>query len=281
VKSRCLLFFTAFILVVAQSCTIQKRHYRKGFYTGWNASHAQPVQSASPHDTISAGHSMVPATDTSAAALPQITINEAATPSHERQNRVIPTDEDAGEYTPQPEGRAPQRADDLQPEGKDRINVNVSALVGAAIVCSLAFLILKVSSIPGSAVFFFFVLPLLAITLFALAMWLRRKFGLRAAAGGKSDAVRLSAHFHRFRVVLYLFFIGSAIMALGWALFLSTGLSISALGSVGAVLAGGGMALVQGVAIVLAVLFLIWLFHWRNDPTGYKKPREKHPRKDG
>jgi predicted RND superfamily exporter protein len=91
------------------------------------------------------------------------------------------------------------------------------------------------------------------------------------------ERLRLSAHFHRFQILLYIFFTAALMISFGFALTLSTS---SILGWIGIILSGGGIVVGIGVGAVLLTLFAFYLIRWRKDPTGYKPPRNPHPPKD-
>lgn len=181
------------------------------------------------------------------------------------------------ENIPEP---AASRGDEPKPESHDRLNPKIAAMMIGGVVLSLLFLLIDVFAIAGSAPFFFVIAPLIGVLLFAGALLLRKRYVARTASGEKSEGLRLSAHFHRFRIVLLLFFAGVLAMAIGWTFAMSGGFSLSAAGMIGVLLAGSGMVIVQGIAIVLLILALLYLFRWRKDPTGYKPPRNPHPPKD-
>lgn len=170
--------------------------------------------------------------------------------------------------------------DEPKPEGHDRMNPTVASLTIGGMVFSLIFLLIDVFAIAGSAPFFMVIAPWIGVAMFALALYLRHRYQLRIAGGEKSEALRMSAHYHRFRVLLYLFFAASLMMSIGWAFALGSGFLTSGLGIVGVILGGGGMVLVQGVGAVLLILGVLYLILWRKDPTGFKPPRDPHPPKD-
>jgi uncharacterized membrane protein len=76
--------------------------------------------------------------------------------------------------------------------------------------------------------------------------------------------------------VLFIFFAAEALFSLGWFL----GVVGSSIGFIGFLMLTSGIVIMTAVSVVLLALLLIYLFQWRKDPTGYRKPRDRHPPKD-
>lgn len=281
-KSRFLIYFLFLLSLVSlllHSCTIEKRQYRNGFYIDWNHTYTHTQDQGNTDEDTAEQHPLLKSEDpivhvnVVSIITQQDSVHENTRPGAEEQ-KANPEEKVATLSTVPAE-----RIDEPQPPGNDRVNPKITGLVIAGMVFSLLFALNYFVPLVGSAPYFFILAPLLGVVLFAAAMYLRQKYALRAAAGEKNEALRLSAHFHRFRVMLYLFFIASLAMGIGYLFAFSV--SGIASGVLGIVLGGGGMVLVQGVGIVLLILGLIYLFRWRKDPTGYKPPRIKRPPKDG
>ncbi len=175
--------------------------------------------------------------------------------------------------------RPVERADDPKPEGHDRMSPTISSMVGAAFVIPLSLIVLELTgALASNAYVFLIAIPLIAALLFALAMQLRRKYVTLRSLGEKGDKYRLSAHFHRLQILLYIYFRASLMISFGFALTLSAS---AILGWVGIILSGGGIVVGIGVGVVLLILYALYLILWRKDPTGIKPPRDPHPGKDG
>lgn len=279
VKLRCIFLLLCCVALIS-SCTIQKRHYRNGFYCDRKRSEQQSSL-IERHDTLTeSGNTVeVQSEESKVGAEAPVRFDSSGERRKEFHTPVFP---DSGatmenESVPGPDAA---RADEPKPESHDRINPKMAAMMISGVVLSLLFLLIDVFAIAGSAPFFFIIAPLIGVLLFAGALLLRNRYVARTASGEKSEGLRLSAHFHRFRIMLFLFFAGALAMAIGWAFAVGGGFSLAAAGIIAVLLGGSGMIIVQGVAVILLILALLYLFRWRKDPTGYKPPRNPHPRKD-
>lgn len=266
------MFICAALLFPA--CTLEKRHYRNGFYVEWNQA-LFPHQKILPRDTTDehrvVAEQNVPAYNREEPAL------AVEFPQPEKRADIILTEHHSTVSVPESTHRRDIPAADPQPEAHDKINPVVSGLIGTGMVFSMAWYVLLHSMIiAGGAVPFFIILPFIGVLLFVVAMFLRERYALRKAQG---EAVQLSAHYHRFRLLLFLFFGSALMLSVGWAFALG-GSTVYGLGLLGVILGGGGMMLLQGLTLVLLALFLFYLFVWRKDPTGVKKRRDRHPAKE-
>jgi hypothetical protein len=262
-----LLFFFVFLFT---SCVLEKRHYRNGFYVNWNKNsvHEQvsdtlvlesPVHIDNEHNSVDL-------------------VTDENVIVEEENIDVVPTNGESKETRPESTDHSGELNDDPKPEGHDKINPIISPMVGFAFAIPLSLVVLELIGNFGSNPYVLLIgIPLIAALLFALAMNLRRKYVMLNALGDKRTVIRLSAHFHRFQILLYIYFAAALMLSLGFALGLSTS---GILGWIGIILSGGGIVVGLGVAAILLALFAFYLIRWRKDPTGYKPPRNPHPPKD-
>lgn len=191
---------------------------------------------------------------------------------------TISSNDDAKQTRSESPNRSGERNDDPKPQGHDRMNPLISPMVGAAFVIPLSLLVLELIGGFGSNPYVLLIaIPLLAALLFALAMNLRKKYVTLISLGDVRERLRLSAHFHRLQILMYIYFAAALMLSLGFALRLSAS---AILGWIGIIFTGGGIVVGLGAGVVLLVLFALYLFLWRKDPTGYKPPRNPHPPKD-
>lgn len=268
--------------MLISSCTIEKRHYRSGFYWDWNRAEAKEGNSTPESvDENKAVVSVAPVQgDSQVFSGSQTAISHKITHREQRRAVLRTSDfQDSSRVLPSPVSGLPTAApaDDPKPEEKDKINPLLSWLVGAGLVFELSFLLMFLAGTVSWMGIGVLTAVFLGVLFFALAMWLRKSYAQRIAAGEKNEKLRLSAHFHRFKTLLHIYFAAAAMGILGWILLES---AIGPLGFVGTILASSGMVLVLGVALVLLVLFVLYLIRWRKDPTGYKPKRDPHPPKD-
>jgi hypothetical protein len=265
-----LLFLCAFLFT---SCVIEKRHYRNGFYVNWN----NPDNSGSTSDT---GEQNPPSLVAESSVTDEeiVVVPVQAAEQNTESVYTIPTSDHAGKVRDESPDRPVEQNEDPKPEGHDKINPVISPMVGVAFAMPFSLLVLELLGAFGSNPYVLLIgIPLIAALLFALAMNLRKKYVTLISLGDVRERLRLSAHFHRFQILLYIFFTAALMISFGFALTLSTS---SILGWIGIILSGGGIVVGIGVGAVLLTLFAFYLIRWRKDPTGYKPPRNPHPPKD-
>lgn len=166
-----------------------------------------------------------------------------------------------------------------KPPGNDKPNRKITLLTVLGILLVGCVALLLISGLPAGVMLLFYLCPFLGVGLYFLAKRIRQKTA-HAIANGAKD-VTVSAHHHRFRLMLDLFFLFALIG--GFFLILGNYTNVIASGIIGAfgsVLTSASILLTCSIAAILLVLLLFYLFRWRRDPTGYAPKRERHPRKD-
>lgn len=166
-----------------------------------------------------------------------------------------------------------------KPPGNDRPNKTVTLLTVLGILLVGCVALLLIPGLSAGVMLLFYLCPFVAVGLYFLAKRIRQKTAHAIASGAKD--VTVSAHHHRFRLMLDLFFLFALIG--GVFLFLGNYTNVIASGIIGAfgsVLTGASILLTCSIAVILLVLLMFYLFRWRKDPTGYAPKRERHPRKD-
>ena len=268
-------YYSILLLLVAlllHSCTIEKRHYRNGFYIDWNREATEGV-SVNSKDTITE-KSVLPVSDQvapTANETPALAIETLA--PQEIAGVQISTALESADVPESPRSKA-EKNDDPQPETHDKLNPLISWITLFGILAPIAgFVGYYLLTSPNFLAF----LPLIGVLGFIYAMWLRKRYQQQIAAGSTDAKYRLSGSFHRAKIILFIFFGGELLFGLGWIIAELGG----PLGFVGAMMFTSGMVIMYALAAVLLVLLLLYLFVWRKDPTGTKGRPPKHPPKGG
>lgn len=170
--------------------------------------------------------------------------------------------------------------DDLPP-GKDKPNTTIALLMLLGFLFAGLLLFAQLSVLPGWAVVLFILAPIVGVGLFVWALHRRRNVMRAVANGSTGNAFRLSAHYHRFRLLMQMYFLFALVASVFLLLAEYTGIAAGGIaGAFASVLISGSTLLMASLALILFVLATIYLCYWRKDPTGYAPPRERHPRKD-
>lgn len=255
------------------SCVIEKRHYRNGFYVNWNNSDVEE----NVRDTSALEFPLQREVSNTTIERIEVVVTDDVTRSRESVQET-PSNGDISKTRNESADSPVEQNDDPKPEGHDKMNPLISPMVGAAFVMPLSLIVLElIGGLGRNPYVWLIAIPLLAALLFALAMNLRKKYVTLISLGDVREKLRLSAHFHRLQILLYIYFAAAVMLSLGFALRLSAS---AILGWIGIIFTGGGIVVGLGVGVVLLALFAIYLLLWRKDPTGYKPPRNPHPPKD-
>lgn len=257
------------------SCSIERRHYRDGFYvdrhhrnaTIEQNTHTFTAEKQEPSDVVEQERAEELATPYSqvdsvvVANCPEVRKENASNDpamdsgvADAKENVVAPPDE------PKPEKDAPNRT------------ILILILAGILLVFAPILAILPISV-------FLFVLvlcmPAVAVLLYLLALMHRKKVLVGFMRGEKGKQWQLSNYYHRFSLALHLFFgsvlvgqVGVAVLYLTNFLGLAIGITFCA------------MILAGIMFIFLLIMALLYLFKWRK--LGDRRPKswEKRP-KDG
>jgi|GEM_PF-3030769 hypothetical protein len=261
------------LALLSGSCTIEKRHYRNGFYINWNNDHPHSASIVERDSVPVISHLAVTVeTDSTQSENSEVISETFNVEPTERSNTHCATDH---ENLKDPESSSAEvgKNDEPQPETHDKLNPLVSPLVALGVLLGIAgVLCMYLVSNPALLI----LVPIVGLLCLTAAYLLRKRFTLKIAAGDRNKRYRISAHFHRAKIVLFIFFAAEALFSLGWFL----GVVGSSIGFIGFLMLTSGIVIMTAVSVVLLALLLIYLFQWRKDPTGYRKPRDRHPPKD-
>lgn len=268
------------MVMFLNSCTIEKRHYRSGFYLDFAKSSAiigeqhrcDSVNKASsvndPGDSIRTSFRETAENvlfhDTAIAR--EGTLDDVQTNAITRKEMI-----NRMQYAYLP---------DEPPPTKDQPNKLIVTLLAVAFFLVACFVFVNIAFLPFWLVVILFISPFVGVLLYALATYYRRKLMQFKAAGATGEKYRVSAHYHRFKIFLLMFFASVLLGLVGFLLVYSTGFGLSGVfGVIGIFMTIAGIGFTELLAIILLVMFLIYWFRWRKDPTGVAKRRNPHPPK--
>jgi hypothetical protein len=251
---------------------LEKRHYRNGFYFDWNNSTDRSWNEKHSESNVES-EPISPSDSLAAVIQVEEPAPEPNNPDLEVAEQVKSSGSEKREDVLVLPPTGVEKTDEPQPESHDRINPLILALTLCAILLPLT----AIFGLYLASWFFASLFSLAGLILFVTALLMRKQIQSDIAAGEKKKFLRLSAHYHRIKIILFLFFGGTALFTLG-------ALSLWILGGsgiIGLLMLQSGVVITLAVALILFVLSLIYLIVWRKDPTGSKSRPPKHPPKGG
>lgn len=267
-------------MTIVHSCTIEKRHYRNGFYVNWAQTNTRTDSSLTnskapdkagnnqPKKTIITPESEIVPDVAIADSVNNRSVNgrKFILPAHE----VIPGEKRAVSNAPPP--------DETPPPTKDRPNRKIVLLLAIAFFLVACIVITQLAFTPQWLIVTLFFFPLAGVMMYLIAMRYRRKLVAQQVSQRGSPSHTLSAHYHRFKVFLLLFFASALLGWFGYALVYSTAWGVAPIfGLLGVFMFGAGVGFTLILAVVLLVMLIAYLAIWRKDPTGVAKKRDPRP----
>lgn len=168
--------------------------------------------------------------------------------------------------------------DETPPPTKDQPNRTIVILMAIGFFLVACVLLALFPLAPSWLLVTLFFFPPLGVLLYLIAVRYRRKLVTLQMAGALGGKHKLSAHYHRFKIFLMLFFSSALLGWLGYALIYSTAWGAAPiLGLFGVFMFGAGTGFTIVLAGVLMVMFIAYLIKWKDDPTGVAKKREPRP----
>lgn len=261
-----LLLFSA--VMVLTSCSLQKRHYRHGFYFDFysrNQSSFQGTREDSVEVTIHESNLTVDTTSSEEISADSSVTDLSHSDEHFGSTPVERVHRNHSEEVLSGPLSVPR---DEVPPDQDRPNKKIfwMMLISVLLAASTVGILFPPVSV------LFFILPVLGLALFIIALYYRRRVLRLLIAGGKGETVQLSKFYPNFALALYLFFGAIAAAFIGLA-FIGSIVPI-----IGIVLFEGGMIVGGASLILLVVLSVFWICKWRKQGEGRKKPWEPRPK---
>jgi hypothetical protein len=255
------LLCVTFVLVTT-SCTIEKRHYRKGFYIGsvFDSNIESESKKADTCTTVVAalkneeGNSRVRKTKVDSSTQTAIVRDTIHARLRLKDSLPILTIGSA----PRIQGHFQYTKKDEPAVQYDQTNADVRNMMLAAIGCVLLFILFQFLGAPLLVAAFVPLLPGLGSIIFAYSILLRKFIKKSVNAGLRGPDYQLSRYFRKFIFPLSVLFLGAAaftlIQILGPALlFSATGLLILKI----------SWAILLLAPIELLILGVIYYFYWR------------------
>jgi len=285
-----------FLLFVAahlfHSCTIEKRHYRSGFYVA--GPHESQRRTEKNHDPFAGATKneadSVPGCKESELIQSPCKQDNATTPlvpdsvaahAHDTSQHVLNSEKIESVDPVDDRAPSPAAPDEPGSDRKDRPNRTVLILIALAFFFVACIVFIFAGPLPFALAVIIVCCPLIGVLLYTAAMIYRQKLLQAIARGMTGEKLRVSAYYNRFKILFYLFFSAVLLGLLGLVFAYSTGFGFnSILGVFGVLMFGAGIGLLQVLSVFLLIFFLFYLFKWRKDPTGNSAKRPNRPPKD-
>jgi membrane protein implicated in regulation of membrane protease activity len=278
-------FRILFLLLTAAclaSCTMQKRHYRAGFYISRHGDRMREQQTRNTKDTIEPALRAVTNQQEDAQAIAQKS-DTIATPHCGEPREVLTKEKQSTIPSAALEEQKDPPAERTEQPGAEKDKPNRTILlmmIGAMLLVALIFFF----AVPFLGWWVYVVAalgPVAGLLVYLAALMVRKKFVRKNMAGSTDKKYRLSKWYHKFALPLHLLF-GSVLLAgLGFVMSYALGFALDGFLSVlGILIMGAGMTSVSILSIVLLVITLLYFFKWRKSGEQKTTPDEKR-RKDG
>lgn len=269
------------LLAFISSCSIQKRHYRDGFYISFHGTRVGEERAHSMTDTMEPTLRGRTGQEEVALTIAQQS-DTVSTPFCSESRDVVKSKQKTVLHDALEKQKDPPAERTEQPGAeKDKPNRTVLLMILGALLL-VALLLFVTVPVLGWWVYLIAIIgPAAGVLLYIAALLVRKRIVLKNMAGATEEKYRLSKWYPQFKLPLHLFFGSVVAGGIGLLMSYTLGFALNGFLSVlGMLIAGAAATSLAILAVVLLILVMLYLFKWRKSGDQKATPDEKK-RKDG